>query len=54
MSKRVNIILGHSVYQIQKVQNLTIKGIQTYRSHIPFCCKAEDNEIQISLYITDY
>jgi hypothetical protein len=41
-------------YQIQKVQNLTIKVTQNYRSHIHVCCKAEDNEVQKSLRMTDY
>jgi hypothetical protein len=42
------------IYLIQKVQNLKIMVIQSYRTHIPFCCKAEDNEVKKSLHMTDY
>jgi hypothetical protein len=37
-----------------KAQNLTIERIQRYRSHVLFCCKAEDSKVQKPLHMTDY
>ena len=42
------------MYQIQKVQNPTIKGTQVIAVILLFCCKAEDNEVQKSLHMTDH